>query len=335
MAQEWLHALHRVGISDLKCIYVCAKNFRPEDVITNVDMPQPDGSIIKVKRRPILRDNACPCFLPNCPTYLSSHPTSTKPKRLDPDHIDLIHFKTALQYSQEEYDIEQKKFAVDSFDQIKSKLIHQEFSPNWLIWYPSSAEINLIKPSTSGDAISITSSIKIDNSLTVNGFVHDTQIPLSVSSISDVWQVSTLMTEVEGYKRNSFECNILAAVKWLRTAKLNLENLDEISDDNSHYLPSLELVLSQLENLLVSKTRRKYDLITMVLALKCQIISPACYKFLQTQEYLILPHHNTLRRLYTSIGLEDEFISYLKVSTKEFNSLERNVVLHMDKIHIK
>ena len=52
-------------------------------------MPQPDGSIFKVKRRPILRDNACPCFLPNFPTYLSSHPTSTKPERLDPDHIDL------------------------------------------------------------------------------------------------------------------------------------------------------------------------------------------------------------------------------------------------------
>ena len=315
-AQEWLHALHRVGISDLKCVYVCAKHFRPEDVITDVDMPQPDGSIIKVKRRPILRDNACPCFLPNCPTYLSSHPTSTQPKRLDPDHIDLTHFKTALKYSQEEYEIEQKKFAVDSFDLIKSKLIHQEFSPNWLIWYPSSAEINLIKPSTSGDAISITSSIKIDNWLTVKGFVHNTQIPLSVSSISDVRQVYTLMTEIEGYKRNSFECNILAAVKWLRTAKLNLENLDEISDENSHYLPSLEFVLSQLENLLVSKTRRKYDLITMFLALKCQIISPACNTFLHTQEYLILPHHNTLRRLYTSIGLEDEFISYLKVSTK-------------------
>ena len=143
------------------------------------------------------------------------------------------------------------------------------------------------------------------------------------------------MTEVEGYKRNSLECNIIAAVKWSRTAKLNLENLDEIFDENSHYLPTLEFVLSQLENLLVSKTRRKYDFITMVLAVKCQIISPACYKFLQTQECLILPHHNTLRRLYTSIGLEDEFISYLKVSTKEFNSLERNVVLHMDEIHIK
>ena len=43
MVQECLHVLHRVGISDLKCVYVCAKHFRPEDVITDVDMPQPYG----------------------------------------------------------------------------------------------------------------------------------------------------------------------------------------------------------------------------------------------------------------------------------------------------
>ena len=86
--------------------------------------------------------------------------------------------------------------------------------------------------------------------------------------IPEVCLASTLMTKVEGYKRNSFDCNILAAVKWLRTAKLNFENLDEISDENSHYLPSLEFVLSQLENLPVSKTRRKFDLITMDLAMK-------------------------------------------------------------------
>ena len=68
MAQEWMHALHRVvGISDLKCVYVCAKHFRPEDVITDVDMPQPDGSIIKVKRRPILLDNASSLLLPQLP----------------------------------------------------------------------------------------------------------------------------------------------------------------------------------------------------------------------------------------------------------------------------
>ena len=70
--QEWLHALQRVGMSDLKSVYVCAKHFRPEDVITDVDMAQLDGSITKVKRRPILRDNACPCFLPNCPTYINT-----------------------------------------------------------------------------------------------------------------------------------------------------------------------------------------------------------------------------------------------------------------------
>lgn len=64
IAQEWLRSLHREGVDDLKNIFVCAKHFRSEDVITEVDIPQPDGSITKIKRRPILRENACPWFLP-------------------------------------------------------------------------------------------------------------------------------------------------------------------------------------------------------------------------------------------------------------------------------
>ena len=72
----------------------------------------------------------------------------------------------------------------------------------------------------------------------------------------------------------------------------------------------------------------------MALALKCHILSPACYNFLQAQECIILPHHTTLSRLYTIIGLDNEFISFLKVSTQKFISLERNVILHMGEIHI-
>ncbi len=96
----------------------------------------------------------------------------------------------------------------------------------------------------------------------------------------------------------------------------------------------MQFIICQLENLLVPKTRRTYDLTTMVLALKCQIIPP-CYNFLQSQECLILPHNTTLHRLYTSIGLDNDFISYLRISTQDFNSQERNVILHMDEIHVK
>ena len=38
IVQEWLQSLHREGINDLKNIFVCAKHFRSEDVITKVDI---------------------------------------------------------------------------------------------------------------------------------------------------------------------------------------------------------------------------------------------------------------------------------------------------------
>ena len=74
--------------------------------------------------------------------------------------------------------------------------------------------------------------------------------------ISDIRQLSNFMTEVEGYsKRNSIENDLLRAIGCIKASKLNLEKCDEISDKYSHYLPSLEFVLSQLENLLLSMNR--------------------------------------------------------------------------------
>ena len=97
------------------------------------------------------------------------------------------------------------------------------------------------------------------------------------------------MTEVEEYKSNSIENDTLRAIGCINASKLNLEKCDEISDEYSHYLPSLEFVLSQLENLLYSKNRRIYNLITMILALKCQIISPSCYKFFRDKSVSYFP----------------------------------------------
>ena len=70
--EKWLRALHREDIEDLKNISVCSKHFAAQDLITEADMPQPDGSIQKIPRRPILCENAIPCLLPNCPKYLST-----------------------------------------------------------------------------------------------------------------------------------------------------------------------------------------------------------------------------------------------------------------------
>ena len=111
------------------------------------------------------------------------------------------------------------------------------------------------------------------------------------------------------------------------------ENLDDKSNDIN--LPLLQFQLCQLRNLCVPKNRRRYNTITQVIALKAHLISPTCYNFLQSLECLALPHSNTVQKLYSSFGLDDNFTSYLKQATSNFNPQEKNVILQMDEIHVK
>ena len=44
-------------------------------------------------------------------------------------------------------------------------------------------------------------------------------------------------------------------------------------------IPRLQFILCQLENILLPKQRYSYNVITLTLTLKAQLISPACYIF--------------------------------------------------------
>ena len=50
---------------------------------------------------------------------------------------------------------------------------------------------------------------------------------------------------------------------------------------------------------------------------------------------LSLPHFNTLEKLYSSFGLENEFFSFLRLSTQSFSSEQRHVIIQMDEIHVR
>ena len=81
LVHHWLRALSREGIEDLKCFYLCAKHFLPEDIETKYSIAQPDGSLLEVEHANshLLKDSV-PRFLPGCPSYLSSS-SHTKPQR--------------------------------------------------------------------------------------------------------------------------------------------------------------------------------------------------------------------------------------------------------------
>ena len=118
------------------------------------------------------------------------------------------------------------------------------------------------------------------------------------------------------------------------TALLHLQSVNLPIKCKGIFLPHLQFIINQLENLLVLKNHRRYYLITLVLALKCQLISPACYRYLQSLDCISLPHHSTLQRLYSNIGLDSEFTCFLKQSTIDFNFMERCVIMQMDEVHV-
>ena len=110
--------MHRITYHGL--LFVCSKHFRTEDVITEMDMPQPDGSLRKISRPPILRENAIPYLLPSCPKYLST--SSPKPGCLDHGKIESKLFSKALEQSLDLHKAEDSKFGVKSLGKLECKI---------------------------------------------------------------------------------------------------------------------------------------------------------------------------------------------------------------------
>ena len=100
-------------------------------------------------------------------------------------------------------------------------------------------------------------------------------------------------------------------------------------------MPRLQFILGQLENVGIYKKRRRYNVITQILAIKTHLVSPASYKFLQSSECISFPHVHTLEKLYSSFGLENDSCTYLSQVTSSFSSQEKNVIIQMDEIHVK
>ncbi|KAI6655342.1 Transposable element P transposase [Oopsacas minuta] len=171
------------------------------------------------------------------------------------------------------------------------------------------------------------------------GFYEGIRIPLSLTQINDIRQLNDLLKEIENHSAptnspETFQHHVREATGSIRKAIDSLLTGEE-SGNQQPLLSSLQFILCQLDNALIAKTMRRYNIETLVLSLKCQLISPVCYRYLQSLDCLSLPHLSTLKRLYSNFGLDSEFTNYLKQSVTQFNKWERNVVIQMDEIHVK
>ena len=343
LVQQWLKALCREGVEDLKNIHVCAKHFSDVDIETTYSIAQADGTITTQDRSiPKLRGDSVPKFLPNCPSYLSSIAISST--RLDKGAKDQNQFSMALHQSLEQERIEKVKFYVQSLQDLQDKINPARLPNDWVLWH-SSVSIYFIKPRILDSVPTIEYSLTINESLVVSAFAHSKQVTLPLNTISDVRQIEDLLEILENIEEVSDRLTqqqlISNATNQLRIALSNLDSTSTptVSESTNqvqrNILPHLQFIINQLENLLVLKNHRRYNLITLVLALKCQLISPACYRYLQSLDCISLPHHSTLQRLYSNIGLDSEFTCFLQQSTIDFNYMERCVIMQMDEVHVK
>ena len=150
--------------------------------------------------------------------------------------------------------------------------------------------------------ISIPAYVPINDSLTPTGFYQNIQIPLSIHNLSDIHEIDTIISEVSAYTKDPVENCIRQATSNIESTISKIETSNDMLEKYSELLPKLKFLLCQLENTLIPKNRRRYNVVTMVLALKSHLISSTCYSYLQSLNCIIFPHPTTLRSLYGTIG---------------------------------
>ena len=135
------------------------------------------------------------------------------------------------------------------------------------------------------------------------------------------------MQERDKYQRpDDIKLGITKAIECVKyTAEKLTTNEDTTGHSSQTLLNRLQFILCQLENLDITKTRCRYNVLTLVLSLKAQLISSACYRYLHSLDCLGLPHLSTHRRLYSNNGLDTDFVDYLKVECQNFDKFKRHV----------
>ena len=115
--------------------------------------------------------------------------------------------------------------------------------------------------------ISIPGYITINDHLTPIGFYQNIQIPLSIHHLSDIREIDKIISDVSLYTKDCVEKSINEATANIESAISNIETSNDTLEKYSELSPQLKFLLCQLENTLIPKSRRRYNVITMVLAL--------------------------------------------------------------------
>ena len=157
--EEWRKFLHREDAWELARVFICANHFGDDDLLLHFEKPQHDGTVEKVPRKPGLRKNTKPIYLPNCPSYLQR--SSEHAERFDRNVIDVRHFQKALELSLAESKTENEKFSVSNIEEIEQKHSILNLAQKWFYFRSGQTTLNVFKRILSGHLLIMSHQIHI------------------------------------------------------------------------------------------------------------------------------------------------------------------------------
>ena len=188
-----------------------------------------------------LVDNAIPCILPGCPSYLSTR--ISKPTRLSYESEEQELFDEALKLSIAEQIAEEEMFKIIDFKDLTERLYTMTLPDNYIRSNSDSDTVYLLQLSGNGHNVSVALSIVISSSLGVRAFLKQ-----SIGLLEEISNPD-LTSEPES----------------------NSQSADEYSETFPQ-IARLKFILCQLENVTVHKKRRRYNVITQVVTLKSHLL---------------------------------------------------------------
>ncbi|KAI6651868.1 Receptor-type tyrosine-protein phosphatase epsilon-like [Oopsacas minuta] len=204
-----------------------------------------------------LKKGAIPKYLPGYPDHLND--LTIKYSRFDRDKKKRDLQIQAIKQSVDVFEKVQRKFTVSNLDDINTKSHDIMIPQKWVVWNMGDV-ISIVHPTTNSGAISVQDSFTIDKFLQVRCYHYEILVNLSIKSMCDMRQISTLIDELPNYTEyNAVDIELSHCISSMKQA---ISLLEQVFDQTGTYkfpnlFSQLYFILCQLENSTVKKIRRR------------------------------------------------------------------------------
>ncbi|XP_049954783.1 uncharacterized protein LOC126470814 [Schistocerca serialis cubense] len=331
LRKKWTHAIRRQNFTPSEHSVVCQEHFSQSDLIlqsTAVDW-KTGRTLALPLEKPRLKENAVPCFLPNCPSYLSSRqdvqrePPSQRRQRLEADAL-----SKAISESIETASAQRENDSFQDYSEFLKKSENVTLNQQWskVVKEDCILFLYLNFEKTPHDIVYLTVCRNLSVKLYVNGVeIVASTLPQKVCSVTEVENVIKVCTDYISGRESDLHMSVIHSLLEALPVKEGKRKV-------------VSFLRSQCALCLQSKAHHKFDPEVLILCSVLFTISPHAYKFLRSSGFVILPHPNTLRKLSCNINVSPSnpnFLSHLKDEISCLEPHELFVTFMLDEIHIK